>query len=131
MSFKAVSEFENEVATFFGAPYGVAVDCCTHGIELVLRMFNVGEIVVPKRTYLSVPFLANKLNINLRWKDEAWEDYYYIDTDKDIAEEELSSTVKSLTSIIEPLMIVFVAGIVAVILIAMYLPMFGMMNTVG
>tara|TARA_Y100001937_G_scaffold21799_1_gene30789 strand:+ start:6504 stop:7115 length:612 start_codon:yes stop_codon:yes gene_type:complete len=83
MSFKAVSEFENEVATFFGAPYGVAVDCCTHGIELVLRMFNVGEIVVPKRTYLSVPFLANKLNINLRWKDEAWEDYYYIDTDKD------------------------------------------------
>ena len=49
----------------------------------------------------------------------------------DFYEEELSSTVKSLTSIIEPLMIVFVAVIVAIILIAMYLPMFGMMNTVG
>ena len=49
----------------------------------------------------------------------------------DFYEEELSSTVKSLTSVIEPLMIVFVAVIVAIILIAMYLPMFGMMNTVG
>ena len=49
----------------------------------------------------------------------------------DFYEEELTSTVKSLTSIIEPLMIVFVAVIVAIILIAMYLPMFGMMNTVG
>ncbi len=54
-----------------------------------------------------------------------------IDKLADFYEEELSSTVKSLTSIIEPLMIVFVAVIVAVILIAMYLPMFGMMNTVG
>ena len=54
-----------------------------------------------------------------------------IDKLADFYEEELSSTVKSLTSIIEPLMIVFVAGIVAFILIAMYLPMFGLMNTVG
>ena len=54
-----------------------------------------------------------------------------IDKLADFYEEELSSTIKSLTSIIEPLMIVFVASIVAVILIAMYLPMFGMMNTVG
>ena len=54
-----------------------------------------------------------------------------IDKLADFYEEELASTVKSLTSIIEPLMIVFVAIVVAVILIAMYLPMFGMMNTVG
>ena len=42
MSFKVVSDFENEVAHWFGAPYGVAVDCCTHGIELCLDiwMFN-------------------------------------------------------------------------------------------
>ena len=37
MSFKIVKDFENEVANWFGAPYGVAVDCCTHGIELCLR----------------------------------------------------------------------------------------------
>jgi len=37
MSFEVVKEFENKVADFFGAPYGVAVDSCTHGIELALR----------------------------------------------------------------------------------------------
>ena len=48
----------------------------------------------------------------------------------DIYEEEVSSAVKALTSVLEPLMIVFVASVVAVILVAMYLPMFNMMNTV-
>ena len=64
MSFTAVKDFENELANFFGSPYAVAVDCCTHGVELCLRYHNVKSISVPKRTYLSIPFLANKLNID-------------------------------------------------------------------
>ena len=79
MSFKVVEEFENKIADYFGSPYAVSVDCCTHGIELCLRRTDVYSITVPKRTYLSIPFLANKLNIGLNWKDEDWEDYYYID----------------------------------------------------
>jgi len=78
MSFKVVSDFENEVAHWFGAPYGVAVDCCTHGIELCLRYNDIQSIEVPKRTYLSVPFLADKLGIELKWKDETWVNYYKI-----------------------------------------------------
>ena len=78
MSFEVIKEFENEIASFFGAPYAVAVDCCTHGIELCLRLQKIKGITVPKRTYLSVPMLANKLNINLNWKDESWRDYYYL-----------------------------------------------------
>ena len=35
-SFDVITDFENEIAEFFGAPYGVAVVCCTHGIELCL-----------------------------------------------------------------------------------------------
>ena len=49
----------------------------------------------------------------------------------DFYEDEVSTSVKSLTSILEPLMIVFVAGVVAFILVAMYLPMFNMMSTVS
>ena len=78
MSFEIVNKFENKIAEFFGAPYAVAVDCCTHGIELCLRYVGIDELVVPKRTYLSVPFLAHKLNVPLRWKDEDWRDYYEI-----------------------------------------------------
>ena len=49
----------------------------------------------------------------------------------DFYEDEVTASVKSLTSILEPLMIIFVAVFVGVILIAMYLPMFSMMSTVG
>lgn len=81
MSFDVIKEFEEKVASFFGSPYAVAVDCCTHGVELSLRYTNALSIEVPKHTYLSIPFLSNKLGIELKWKDEEWEDFYYI-TDK-------------------------------------------------
>ena len=79
MSFNKITEFENKIAEFFGAPHAVAVDCCTHGIELCLRQQEVLTLIVPKRTYLSVPMLANKLNIRLQWSDEQWEDYYWLE----------------------------------------------------
>ena len=78
LDFNIVIQFENKIAEFFGAPYAVAVDSCTHGIELCLRHIEATYIQVPKRTYLSVPFLANKLGIELQWKDEVWTDYYKI-----------------------------------------------------
>jgi len=78
VNFEAVKELEEKVAEFFGSPYAIAVDCCTHGVELSLRYTDAGKIVVPKRTYPSIPFLAHKLNIYLEWKDENWVDYYYL-----------------------------------------------------
>lgn len=78
MSFEIVKDFENKIAEFFGAPYAVAVDCCTHGIELCLRMGNIQHYSIPKRTYVSVPFLAKKLGISFEWRDEDWQDCYYL-----------------------------------------------------
>lgn len=81
MNFNTVVFFENKIAEFFGAPYAIAVDSCTHGVELALRYTQTDHITVPKRTYLSIPFLADKLWIDRFWKDEEWVDYYYL-TDK-------------------------------------------------
>jgi len=78
MNFNTIKEFENKIADFFGSPYAVAVDSCTHGVELCLRLNKEKKITVPKRTYLSIPFLAEKLNIELIWKDENWIDYYFL-----------------------------------------------------
>ena len=78
MNFDSIVEFEKQVGVFFGAPYGIAVDCCTHGIELCLRHQNLNYYTVPKRTYISIPYLANKLNIKFDWRDEDWQDYYYL-----------------------------------------------------
>lgn len=76
MSFEIITEFEKSIAEFFGSPYAVAVDSCTHGIELCLRYTKETKINVPKRTYLSVPFLAEKMGLEREWRDEEWEDYY-------------------------------------------------------
>ena len=78
MSFEVVSEFEKKVAEFFGSPYAIAVDSCTHGIELCLRYKGFSKITVPTRTYISIPFLSNKLNIEMGWSEDEWQDYYYL-----------------------------------------------------
>jgi dTDP-4-amino-4,6-dideoxygalactose transaminase len=65
MDFNIIDQFEKKIADYFGAPYAVAVDCCTHGIELSLRYTKAESIEVPKRTYLSIPFLSKKLGIGL------------------------------------------------------------------
>lgn len=78
MNLESVGNFERAIADFFGSPYAVAVDSCTHGVELALRYNNAQTISVPNRTYLSIPFLSYKLDIDLEWRDEEWVDYYYI-----------------------------------------------------
>lgn len=81
INFEIIDEFESKIADFFGSPFAIAVDSCTHGIELAIRYTNTKKIYCPKRTYLSVPFLSQKLNIDLEWKDENWVDYYYLTDD--------------------------------------------------
>lgn len=76
INFNTVKLFENKIAEFFGAPYAIAVDSCTHGIELCLRYKGIKEINVPKRTYLSIAMLADKLNIKRNWINAQWQDYY-------------------------------------------------------
>ena len=78
MSFEIINDFECKIAEFFGSKYAVAVDSCTHGIELCLRLTKATSINVPKRTYLSIPFLAEKLNIQRNWIDLDWQDFYYL-----------------------------------------------------
>jgi type IV pilus assembly protein PilC len=48
----------------------------------------------------------------------------------DFYEDEISTTIKLLTSLIEPAMIILVGGIVAAILLAMYLPMFSVFEKI-
>jgi len=73
-----VYEFENKIATFFNSPYAIAVDSCTHAIELCLRYKQPDRITVPKRTYVSIPMIPIILGLEWDWKEEYWKDYYYI-----------------------------------------------------
>jgi len=76
--FEYVNQFESQVAEFFGAPYAVATDSCTHALELCFRYLKSDFITIPKRTYLSVPMTCMKLGLNWTWKEDDWFDYYYL-----------------------------------------------------
>jgi len=77
--FDIVTQFEERIAKFFGAPCAVSTDCCTHAVELCLRYNKSNNISIPMHTYLSIPMTASKLDLKWTWKDERWTDYYYID----------------------------------------------------
>ena len=76
--FKLVTEFESKIADFFGAPYAVATDCCTHALELCLRYNEVKISSCPTRTYLSIPMTFKKLGIEWTWDDTNWQESYQL-----------------------------------------------------
>lgn len=74
-----VQSFEQLIASFYGAKYGVAVDCCTHAIELCLRLkVNNSSINCPKYTYPSVPMTFEKLGLKWNFVNRRWKNFYYI-----------------------------------------------------
>ena len=72
MGFEKISEFESALAKFTGAPYAVMTDCCTHAIELCLRVDRVKRCSIPAHTYLSVPMTLHKLDIAFEYTDIDW-----------------------------------------------------------
>jgi len=81
MSFNSVSLLEDKISRFFGSPYAVMTDCCTHALELCLRLKNIEKAVSPNHTYISVPFTFEKLGLQWQFENNLWQDYYYITDD--------------------------------------------------
>lgn len=80
-----VTMFENKVAEFAGSKYAVAVDCCTHGLELSLRyIFNLyntkprGEISMPDNSYVSVYWMLQHLGFKVDLLKKEWSGTYEI-----------------------------------------------------
>ncbi len=48
----------------------------------------------------------------------------------DFYEDEVDAAVKSLTSILEPIMMIFIGGIVGLVVVSMYLPIFNLFQLV-
>ena len=69
---KQITQLENKLSEFTGAPYVVATDCCTHAIEIALRYTKPSKITSTAFTYLSVPMLFHKLGIDYELTGEEW-----------------------------------------------------------
>ena len=79
-----ITMFEDKVAKFAGAKYGVAVDCCSHGLFLSLKFYRdvlkmKNEFVeIPSYTYCSVPMQIKHAGFNPKFKDIQWSGVYQL-----------------------------------------------------
>ena len=73
-----MKDFESLLQEFTGSPYVIVTDCCTHAIEICLRLRKPNKIIFPARTYLSVVMLMHKLGIEYQLTDQSWsQDFRY------------------------------------------------------
>lgn len=69
--------FEEKMSEYTGSKYAVAVDSGTNAIFLCIKyMKYIGEITIPKRTYMGVPMSIINANCKPVFKDVKWEDNY-------------------------------------------------------
>ena len=77
-----ITMFEDKVAKFAGAKYGVAVDCCSHGLFLSLKFYKdilkmKNEFIeIPSYTYCSVPMQIKHAGFTPKFKDIQWSGVY-------------------------------------------------------
>jgi dTDP-4-amino-4,6-dideoxygalactose transaminase len=74
-----VEMFEQEVAEFAGCKYGIAIDNCTNGLFLCLKAIGYdGEVVIPSRTYCSVPMTIINAGCSVKFEDVEWSGVYQL-----------------------------------------------------
>jgi type IV pilus assembly protein PilC len=108
----------------------------TAGNWLVERALTEARIKVQEGVPIAEPLTANPLfppmvSQMVRIGEETGELEQMLSKIADFYEDEVDSAIQSLTSIIEPLMMIGVGMMVGIIIISMYLPMFKMMQLIG
>lgn len=77
-AFAIVRDFEQAVAEYTGAPYAVAVDCCTNAIFLTCKYLNIKKVCIPKNTYVSVPNQILHAGGQVEFEDLEWSGSYQL-----------------------------------------------------
>jgi dTDP-4-amino-4,6-dideoxygalactose transaminase len=77
--------FERKVAEFAGSKYAVTVDCCTHAMELSLRLLlqngeiKKGDVItIPSHTYISGALMPMQLGLKVQFENIQWSGIYQL-----------------------------------------------------
>jgi len=73
-----VTEFENQMALYTGAPHAIAVDSCTNALMLCLAAKKATTVTCPKKTYVGVAQSILNAGHKLAFTREPWESAYYL-----------------------------------------------------
>ena len=76
--YKIVKMFEETVADYCGSLYAVSTDNCTDALLLCCEYLNVEEVMIPARTYLSVPQSIIHAGGVVKFEDINWKGVYQL-----------------------------------------------------
>lgn len=71
--------FEETVADYCGSKYAVSTDNCTDALLLCCEYLNVKEVIIPARTYLSVPQSIMHAGGVVKFRDYRWQGIYQLE----------------------------------------------------
>lgn len=82
-AYQVVRDFEQAVADYAGAKYGVAVDSCTNAIFLCCKYFKVDyrqkqAVHLPKKTYVGVAYSVLHAGGRIKFHDFEWSGAYQL-----------------------------------------------------
>lgn len=73
-----IRQFENTIAKHCGAPYAVAVESCTAALLLCCLYLKAKQVVIPKKTYYSVPMSIIHAGGTVRYEVLDWKGAYQL-----------------------------------------------------
>ena len=78
--YEIVTMFEESIADYTGAPYALSVDSCTNALFLACKYFEVKDVFIPSKTYLSVPqsIMQAGGNVIFDEKENDWSGIYQL-----------------------------------------------------
>jgi dTDP-4-amino-4,6-dideoxygalactose transaminase len=76
--YKIVRMFEEEIAEYTGAEYAISVDSCTNALFLCCKYMNVKEVIIPKKTYISVPQSIIHAGAKVTFEELDWKGIYQL-----------------------------------------------------
>lgn len=76
--YQVVDQFESDLCRYTGAPYAVAMNSCSMAILLACAYFEKTEVVIPSRTYCSVPNSVLLAGHSIRFVDMKWTGAYQL-----------------------------------------------------
>jgi type IV pilus assembly protein PilC len=95
--------------------------------EVVANVKGGGTIAAPLR---DIPIFPSMVTQMIAVGEETGNLDTMLSKVADFYEDEVAAAVKALTSILEPVMIIVVGGMVGVIVVSMYLPLFSIYNQI-
>lgn len=73
-----IRQFERTIAKHCGAPYGVAVESCSAALFLCCVYLRVEEVILPRKTYFSVPMGIRHAGGKVLYTDQKWRGAYQL-----------------------------------------------------